>query len=288
VAEASSVLLFLHVPKTAGTTLARLLYSESEASSTARGDEWLVESKAHYFHGMLTLADSALAQFMRTGNAPSPDVVEAMNRDDVHTIAGHFSFGLHRLLRRPARYVTFLRDPVDRMISLYHHVREYPDAAGFPRGLLMDDLSLERFATDLHLEETDNDQTRRVSGLDPPAGQCSESMLEAARENIREHFLLVGTSERFDESWLLLCRRLSWSPRLYVPSLVNRGRPDRNDIPAGVGETIAERNSLDLALYEYATSLLDEAIEEQGESFRAEAAKFHRENAEHVERHRWW
>src|SRR6185503_7817096 len=79
--------------------------------------------------------------------------------------------------------------------------------------------SLEEFVTDYRAPGftpdqtrviTDNDQTRRISGLEPPFRQCDEKTLATAKHNLTTHFAAVGVTDRFDESVVAMMIALGW------------------------------------------------------------------------------
>ena len=213
-----SVCLFLHLPKTAGTTLKTCIYDEyAVEDGWTRG--WVRDGIYYFPYGFRKAKRPRFTRAVR----------ETLGRDDVRAVVGHFWFGLHRLVPRPSFYVTLLRDPVERVVSLYHHLlREEAE--------LLDGVSLHEFVTELRLREVDNDQTRRIAGVEPPFGAVDEAVLELAKRNLAERFAFVGVTERFDESLLALKRRLGWEYVLYIPALVNHDRPAASSLPP---ETLA-------------------------------------------------
>jgi hypothetical protein len=48
--------------------------------------------------------------------------IRSLDVDKVRVIQGHIPFGVHELLRRESTYVTLLRDPVERIVSLYRFI----------------------------------------------------------------------------------------------------------------------------------------------------------------------
>jgi hypothetical protein len=145
------------------------------------------------------------------------------------------------------------------------------------------DVSLDEFVTKFPLRELFNDQTRRISGLEPEGGRPSNVALRKAKENLRKHFSVVGVTERFNETLILLKRKFGWSGDLrYYPKHVSHGRPSLGSLsPSSVG-AIMERNVLDFELYQFAMNMLDEAISLQVASFRDEVKKFESMNSEYV------
>ena len=239
------VLLYLHIPKAGGTTLGEFIYNQCRSQGDY--EEGLIKN------GVFFMADG----FFRENEATySPKTQESIKRDDLRAIIGHFAFGIHQFVTRPFHYITILRNPVSRVTSLYHYLK------------LESKMSLEEFAQSCPYRETDNDQTRRIAGINPDIGQCTEKDLEIAKENLRNHFSVVGTTERFDETLVLLKKQFDWSQDVSVfPRNVN---PDRNKVAPNNAAIIAiqNQNSLDIALYDYANQLMNERIATQGEEFQ--------------------
>ncbi|MCX7417736.1 MAG: sulfotransferase family 2 domain-containing protein [Planctomycetia bacterium] len=98
---------YLHIPKTAGQTLHRWL-------NLVYGPEHTLGWDPQSFG--LPEIQRELATLLE-------------ERPDVQAVAGHFPYGVHEVLGdRPHRYVTFLRDPVDRWISeRVHHITKNAD-----------------------------------------------------------------------------------------------------------------------------------------------------------------
>src|SRR5437762_5402232 len=86
------VLIFLHIPRTAGTTLARFLRGKYRHSE--------VLEASHRFGE--TLAEQLPA--LRELRAASGDRIKLV-------VAGHAEYGQHQALSRAAKYITVLRTP---------------------------------------------------------------------------------------------------------------------------------------------------------------------------------
>ena len=206
-----------------------------------------------------------------------------LEREDVRAAVGHFLFGVHEPVSRPCTYVTLLRDPVDRIVSLYYHARHVSTDATLHE--LAASRSLEGFVQDAGLKEIDNDQTRRLSGIDADVGCCSPSMLRQAQSNLATHFAVAGVTERFDESLMLMKQTFGWRDPLYLPNLVNERRPPKNEISAAALDAIRTRNELDLQLYAHVVSRLETALDRDGEGFRRELELFRKRNAGYRQSH---
>ena len=270
-ATSDQVPLFLHLPKTGGTTLADCIYDQCKASEDSRLEDGYLVNGVYYYPG----------GFHREGDAAVPaKAIQALARLDIRAVVGHFSFGIHAYVRTPWTYVTLLRHPVDRVISLYHHIRKEEDSRfhEIVRGMTIEDFTMR-----LSCREADNDQTRRISGDDPEFGACSSSTLAKAKDNLRRYFSVVGVTEHFDETLLLIKCALGWVEECYyLPNLVNKDRPASGSLPQKSIDAILERNQLDAALYEFAKELLYERISDQGPDFGREIQQFKASNAEYI------
>src|SRR5205085_2218053 len=97
-----------------------------------------------------------------------------------------------------ARYLTILRDPVERTLSHYYYLVEPPGKEGrFGGGLVPP--GLPRPSPGLTLEDAlgdgayipDNLQTRLLCGLVSPYDPLPADALEQAKRNVRERFAYV-------------------------------------------------------------------------------------------------
>jgi Sulfotransferase family len=219
--------------------------------------------------------------FKDPSEAPPRYVQDGVSVSDLRAILGHFSYGLHRYMSTPGTCVTLLRDPVERVVSLYYHL--------VASGRWRVDVSLETFVQECPTEGwmlelrrwhplpppfseqevreasrtiVDNDQRRRMAGVEPGFGECDGNTLQQALENLK-HFAVVGLVERFDESLLMMIRQFGWNPKLkYLPRLINRSKPAA--IPSSVRELIQQRNALDFELYRQARAMFENALTNQG------------------------
>jgi hypothetical protein len=251
-APTAPVVLFLHIPKAGGQTLGELIHTQTRAETAAEND-LLNAGVAYLTYG-----------FLKERPLQVPEhALPLLARSDLRAVIGHFWFGLHEHVARPAVYVTALRHPVERVLSLYYYTR------------LHDAAPLHRFLAEPPFREVDNDQTRRLAGVDPEIGGCTPEMLETAKENLRRRFAVAGTIERLDETVALLHRKLCWpGPVVCHPRNVNAERPAAASLPRATIAAIEERNALDLELWRYASQLMDEAIAAEGDAFDRDLAAY--------------
>lgn len=170
-------------------------------------------------------------------------------------VAGHFTFAAVAPVLPQAFAFTFLRDPVARVLSLYHFWREVgrPDAGAGQLDAQRNDLE-----TILHAAPSQrasawcNWQTFVLSG-DTDCERPAEDMLPAALRNL-EQLDFVGVSEALDEGLHALCARRGWPPPA-GPLRVNVTRSRPVDTPGALRALIASRNACDAQLHAHARAI---------------------------------
>jgi len=250
--DTHELLIFLHIPKAGGSTLHRILereYRGRKIYDTYYGVEY-------------------------------EDELEQMPlevRSAVVLLKGHMHFGLHRLFPQRSRYMTMLRDPVERIVSLYYYARRHPEH--YLHAPIVDGrLDVRAYASSGLSDELENGQVRLLSLRARELGDCDRPCLEEAKQNLLAHFPVAGLTERFDESVLLLRRAFGW--RLPVYAQANAGdRSARDRLDPETRQVLEERNRLDFELYRFAAERLDAQIAAAGSDFLRELRRFQRINA---------
>ena len=263
--EGVPTIIFLHIGKTAGTTMRRVLRRQFPASKTLLIRNRAIKERDPDAQGLRR--EQTLAFF-----AEMPE----SQRAEARLILAHTVFGLHKHVPRPSTYITMLRDPVRLTLSQYHYVVRNPNHP-LHAGATAEGATLESYVTGGSALEADNSQVRAISGdLDTPFGGCSEEMLERAKRNIEERFSFVGITERFDESLILLRRTFGWKPPYYVAANVTPASR-KEPVPESTRGLIEEMNTLDRRLYEWSGERFSEAIA-ASPGFDGELQRFRRRN----------
>ncbi|MDP6726841.1 MAG: sulfotransferase family 2 domain-containing protein [Candidatus Marinimicrobia bacterium] len=232
----NDTLIFLHLPRTGGTTLRDILTKQYS-------DQETFENK--------TLLDT-------DGNFNENRVNQMSG---YKLIKGHVYFGVHTFIPQTCSYFSMMRDPVERTISAYNYIKK---RANHPYHELANSLSIEKFIKSGENKMVNNGQTRLIAGretsLNIPFDKLDKSHLETAKKNITDHFLLIGLTERYDETILLLKHMLRWDTPYYsIANAIKRDERTKHIEPK-LKELIIEYNQLDVQLYDYVSRLFDEQI----------------------------
>lgn len=192
--------IFIHIPKTAGSTLRTLITQNYEE------------------HQVLSLY----------GDPKEILVAAAENigkTEQYQLIQGHTPYGTHRFLGiRNPRYFTFLRDPIARFLSdIAHAVRR--ENHNFHHVLSASGLSeSERISKALDIRYYCNNMSHFVSGAFTTE-DISMSQLGVAIDNLWNSEF-VGLTEDFEVSLLIMAKKLGWQH--VIPQKCNV-RPDQSN-----------------------------------------------------------
>lgn len=231
--KSKEALIFLHIPKTAGTTLNRIIEWQYSPVSIFTIDP-------HRFR--------ATAERLRTFSEE--------RRRKIQVVRGHILYGIHEALPQGATYITMLRDPVARFLSSYSFILRRP-LHPLHQKLKQEGVGMRDF-----LELTrhrQNLQTRFISGIGEDC-PCEVEHLEKAKDHLRQNFSVVGICERFQESLALLALTFNWTIPYYENRKVSKNRPP---IDPALLQRIREENQLDLDLYEFARERFEETLRQE-------------------------
>ena len=248
--------IFVHPPKTAGSTIARIMDREYNPLYICN-----IDGRFYYW------------SFERISGWPKERLAK------IKVFKGHMPFGLHTFLPQPSSYITILRDPVSRTISEYHYRKHLRHPV------------LDRDAKTLTLEEYvttvpyNNPQTKMIAGIRVPyqyhfysvlssynlyTGPCTAETLEIAKANLSQYFSLIGLTERFDETLALGKILFGWKIPFYISMKQGPKLTKKDDVSPQQRSLIAECHQFDMELYRFAASLFDEAVAKHAERVSVE------------------
>jgi hypothetical protein len=226
--EIDSIVIFLHIPKTGGCTLRQIINRQNQ----------------YNYFDLRKLGATTIEE-----------------RKKIKIATGHRFFGVHKEFPQiKFTYITLLRNPVERVISLFYFL-----SSGNHRIKIREwfrNITLADFVTNEECDyfesldwvcSTANLQTRMISGK-------VEADLEMAKNNLKNYFSVVGITERFDESLKVFQKKLGWKINGYSKENVTSNKPALAEIPAEIIEIIKSKNKKDLVLYQFANQLLDEEL----------------------------
>ncbi len=244
-------LAFMHIGKTAGTSFHHLIRSAMPEALTFNGGP---------------------EQF---------DLMTSEELEPFDLLLGHFSFH-HSMKFRPNKYLlTFLRDPVERVLSNYHFLKSwdgYVDATNEEMIRASRELTLNEFLQSPLPQVravVENHQTY-FFGSDWRASRNEEQeeLFQRARENLYS-LQFVGLTERYAESIKMLFNDLGFSDIPSVTHLnVTPKRPPADELLPEDRNLIEDINSLDIRLYEEAKLIFENQVE------RLKAYRMHKKMTE--------
>lgn len=265
-------LYYLHIPKTAGTSLNSYLDRQFEVEEVC---------PVHLLPDLFDIPLSDLQKYK--------------------LFRGHFWYGLNSYLKKELTYITMLRDPVQRVISWYAHAKRDPGAERHSR-IVNENWSLLDFVQDSEGEGIINVETLFLAAdFDYPnfprqsvgyieAKKYAENLSDQAlldKAKIRlEQFEFFGITERMQNSMQLLSYTTGFYPEFPEQRLnVSGNRPAENEISAATIEAIKKATQLDQALYDWALPIFEERFNNMVKSLLVSHCKTERSITEAVAWH---
>jgi hypothetical protein len=228
-------LIFLHLPKTGGSTLHAYLERQFPLEN-------------NYTIKVINSERIDVDSFIN---------LEEKKREKIRLLKGHMMFGLHKYLIGESKYFTYLRKPEDRLISYYYYALGRPNH-GLHKKLIEEKLSIKDFLYQVEDKDVNNGQIRYISGID----DTEQNMLDKALENIDKHFSFVGLQEKFDESLLLLSQLYGWGTPYYKTQNVTKNRISVSELDSETKKTIEELNKGDITLYKIIEEKINKQLED--------------------------
>ncbi|MDG2384692.1 MAG: sulfotransferase family 2 domain-containing protein [Pirellulaceae bacterium] len=235
-------ILFVHVPKTAGTALFALA-AKIYGRVPGQVDPRVVHLKINWNE-----SDGGF------------DVVNTLDKHKgypIRFISGHCSHQLRNRLPFDPIMISMLRDPKSRVLSAYNNMRR-DKQNGYHE--LATRMSLPEILEKRAIPELENGQVRRLAGLPLNIGPLDQAHLQTAKRHMDQEYAAVGLTERFDETVELLRILLRWPRKGYMPWNVAPPRQAELEISSEARQLIEDRNAFDIDLYAHAVQRFDRQI----------------------------
>lgn len=228
---------FLHIPKTAGTSLTRFLDQYYQHQDIFPHQSW----------------DKVLENW-------------PVDVSNFKLARGHFGYCAHHLFGFDnLNYITILRNPVERTISQFHHmtvdrdknnwVYKFPYTSIQPMlyqsPWVVSNIQVKYLSFDENVLTIENlNNPDRFIFLENYEPTNMEELFQKACANL-DKFFFVGLFEKIAESVDRLCEKMNWERRELKRENVLKNRPAIKNFRKRAISRIEELNEWDFKLYDY-------------------------------------
>lgn len=253
--------IFLHLPKTGGLTLHKMLAHKFPGNQfkVFHTKQYSPEELESHKTFVKMMENPLLRAMYYKWHSKYRRLQKIIADPETRCIRGHFDLSIMPFFPKDTTMITLMRDPLARIVSHYYYYQRNEEPDQRLRALALS-TSLLDWVTRSNLTEMDNGMTRRISGdLNLPCGKLTSATLEKAKENL-SRFAVVGLTERFEESQILIHRAIDLPYTRYTSANVRNSAERRTEIPAGTLDLVREYNHYDIELYAYAQQLLEQSL----------------------------
>ncbi|USN99796.1 MAG: sulfotransferase family 2 domain-containing protein [Phycisphaeraceae bacterium] len=220
-------ILFLHLPKAAGTTLKSII-------------------ERVYGSDRVAFLKAPRGEVEAFGARPVEE------RTAYDAVAGHMTWGDVPIVPG-AHVITMLRDPIERLLSWFHYQQTNPNAKLHDAfaGLSFEDAVRRSIFPGQYNQMTDR--------LRDPDVADAAGAVASARKNLAS-CAAFGLSERFAESVAHFGRVLRWPETEWSDLNVSEGRPRAGDLDRAILAHLRRACGPDYELYDFARRLFDQRV----------------------------
>jgi hypothetical protein len=250
--------IFIHIHKSGGTTLMRLLNQVYEGKKV-----FSIDGERY---------NDSIKEYLS---------LPPETRDTYDLVKGHMFFGVHQAVSSDARYFTMLRDPMSKTVSLYNYLKEidlYPE-------LNRKKMDIRTFLESGQALAADNGMTRFLSGTslaEVPYGKMDSGLVEKAKENLKTHFVVAGLMRYFDETLLLYKEKLGWDtlPNYFKRNVTGQKVASVSTLTEAEKAFIRDFCKPDFELYAFVQAEFEKTLAGQGPGFQSAVEAYRKGNLE--------
>ena len=267
--------IFLHIPRSAGTTFIKHMqknFTEKEAIwiDYEKLDLDPFESKHKNYLNQVNKYFSAFSRNEKEG---------------VKIISGHLvPFGVHKLFDKTARYITFVRDPLERTISLYNYYRTLylnEDKSGRKKDFYKFSLlvngrlpSFQKWCVEKYDKPNSRSTSETMYKFLMGLNYIDDDKLKVGTINsMFKKFYFVGITENFTEDSLFLYEEIGVTKFFINQNVSKKFFPF--EYSDEVKEVLCSKNKLDQIIYKKALDVNKE-FKSKNENFYLSLSKIKR------------
>lgn len=212
------MIVFIHIPKTAGTTIYEIVKNNHKTFLKPK----MEEDPESYLKSSLSKSKKNNAIRLPGGYKTAPQTLSIIKSlesdflDKIDFIGGHIGYGIHQVVNQKVKYISFIRTPEERIISDFkEHCKP---GRYFYKELKQKGFEINNYLKLLLEHKMDNLMTRQIAGpfdffLHERESVNKELFLKA-KENIDS--ILFFDIEQFDDSVLFMKNHFGWKKRKYI------------------------------------------------------------------------